>query len=247
MRSASPFQRDDLEHLDEVLGRARQVVPMLDVALGITDRYMIGMRHDVDNRIEPAVAFAEWENERGYRSTYFLLHSAPYWQDKSLLFESVQRIAELGHEIGLHNDAIAEAVCTGRDPIDILTEARDELNSMSPRVVAGTVAHGNRLCYGEDGKVRFVNDEIFLECSRPALGRADRVVAGVHLRSVPLASLGFLYDANWLPRSAYLSDSGGQWSGEGFEKVTDGFPYPDQLHMLVHPDWWAQAFTRVTA
>jgi hypothetical protein len=247
MRTLSPFRADDLEHLDGLLARATAVVPMLQVAQGVTDRNMIGLRHDVDNVIEPAVAFAEWEAARGYHSTYYILHSAHYWTDKPLLRDSVQAIHSLGHEIGLHNDAIAEAVRTGREPIEILNDAALELSDIVGHRVVGTVAHGNPLCYRPDGHLRFVNDEIFRECGRHTLGRAEREVAGVELRPVPLATFGFLYDANWLSRGAYLSDSGGRWSGNGFDAVAASFPFTGQLHMLVHPDWWVEAFQKVAA
>jgi hypothetical protein len=246
MRRHAPFQPEDLDALDELLSRATAVVPMIDVANGYTDDHMIAMRHDVDNVIEPAVKFAEWEAERGYRSTYYILHSSPYWQDKPKLVHAVAKIASLGHEIGLHNDGIAEAVATGQDPVFTLRTAKNILEAIVGHQVVGTVAHGNPLCYGPDGQLRFVNDEIFEECARGTLGEAGREVAGVHLRPVPLATLGFTYDANWLSRGDYISDSGGRWS-QPFDEVAGMWPGPGQLHMLVHPDWWAEAFAAVPA
>ena len=102
--------------------------------------------------------------------------------------------------------------------------------------VKGTVAHGDNDCYGADGKVRFVNDELFTRV-RPARARQPR-----RLKREPLASFDLDYDANWLERGAYLSDSGGRWSAPGFDLVAQEFPFPGQLHMLVHPDWWKEAF-----
>ena len=62
---------------------------MVEIAHGKTHPDVIGLRHDVDNEIDSSVAFAQWEADRGYRSTYYILHSAPYWQDKTLLRKSV--------------------------------------------------------------------------------------------------------------------------------------------------------------
>jgi hypothetical protein len=62
------------------------------------------------------------------------------------------------------------------------------------------------------------------------------------LRPASLADFGLEYDANWLGRAMYLSDSGGRWCDPGFDKIAAGFPYEGQLHILVHPDWWVQAF-----
>lgn len=243
MRRSSPFRADDLADLDERLySRASAVVAMRDVFDGARGNGVIGVRHDVDNVIDPAVAMAEWEAERGYRSTYFILHTSPYWQDKDLLRRSVDRIAELGHEIGFHVNAISEAITSRRDPVEIVEEAVAELRSFG-HPVSGVVAHGDPLCH----QYGFVNDEMFLESARPLYGAADRTVAGiVPLRPVSRSRFGFDYDPNWLSRGDYLSDSGGTWS-QPFDKVANRFPGPGQLHMLVHADWWGEAFVGVAA
>lgn len=241
MRRSYPFQLEDLAELDDrLLDRAVAVVPMREIADGKTHPTVIGLRHDVDNEIESSVEFAKWEADRGYRSTYFILHTAPYWHDKTLLRKSLEFMVECGHEIAIHNDAIAASVETKRDPRMILAEAVGELRDYGFDI-RGTVGHGSHLCYGADGKVRFCNDELFTECARPEHGNPDRTVAGVKIRPVPLATFQLDYDAAWLSRGMYLSDSGGSWS-QPFDTVAGGFPYTGQLHMLVHCCWWSQAF-----
>ncbi len=244
MNTKAPFKPGDLAELDGLLERATAVVSMEEVFAGARHPWIIGLRHDVDNVIEPAVEFAAWEAERGYRSTYYILHTAPYWEDKTLLRRSLDFIAECGHEIGIHNNAIAEATVSGEDPRSILVEAILELREYGYSV-HGTVAHGASECYDGAGNVRVVNDELFLECPRPHMGAADRTVAGAKITPTSLADFGLTYDANWLPRGAYISDSGGRWS-QPFGHVSGRFPYPGQLHMLVHPDWWVEAFEPVT-
>jgi hypothetical protein len=243
VRPGSPFKPDDLDELDaRLLERAVAVVTMQSVADGQRWKHVIGMRHDVDNVIEPAVRFAAWEADRGYRSTYYILHTAPYWRNELLLRTSLEMVAELGHEIGIHNNAIAEALVCGRDPREILTEAIGRLRGFG-FPISSTVAHGDSLCYGDDGKVRFVNDEMFAECARGTFGAADRMIGQLSLRPVPLSSFGLDFDANWIGRAAYLSDSGGRWSDPGFDQTAQAFPFDGgQLHMLIHPDWWGDAF-----
>jgi hypothetical protein len=55
---------------------------------------------------------------------------------------------------------------------------------------------------------------------------------------------GFDYDPNWLPRGNYISDSGGEWS-QSFNDVAEAWPTQGQLHILVHPCWWREAFVGV--
>lgn len=239
MRAHDPFLADDLADLDALLSQAAAVVAMEDIFDGAPPD-AIGLRHDVDNVIEPAVAMAEWEAERGYRSTYFILdgNGSPghYWYDKTLLRSSLERISELGHEIGYHCNAVARAITEQRSPLALVGETLEELRGYGFQV-RGVVAHGDRLCY----RHRFVNDEVFTESARPSYGAPDRMVGGVRLDPVSRAWFGLDYDPNWLPRAEYLSDSGGEWS-QDFDAVADGFPYDGQLHVLVHADWWHAAF-----
>lgn len=233
MRRGAPFQPDDLDDLGVLLSQASAVVAMEDVYDGHTDVGAVGMRHDCDNVISPAVHMAEWEAERGWRATYYILHTAPYWNDKRLLRACLERIVGLGHTIGIHNNAVADSVRFGGDPTVILDLAVHELRSYGFEI-RSTVAHGDPLCHVE----RFVNDEMFLGCERTGWG-------GVPLRPVPLGMFGLEFDANWLPRGDYVSDSGGEWS-----RPFDTVKVPadlGQLHMLVHPDWWGEAFDRVQA
>jgi len=239
MNDQAPFQPSDLDELGRFLDQAAAVVAMEDIADGDHGAGVIGMRHDCDNVIAPAVQMAEWEAERGYRSTYFILHTASYWQQKETLRASLEAIADCGHEIGFHLNAITEAIRTGEDPLDIAQEAVDELRGYG-YPVRGVVAHGDQACYEH----HFINDEIFTESRRPGYGPADRIVGGVKLQPVSRAELVFDYDPNWLPRGDYLSDSGGRWSSH-FETVTGRCPSAGQLHLLVHPDWWPEALAKV--
>jgi hypothetical protein len=232
VRAREPFQPDDLQELEDFYCKSIDVVAMEDIFDGERRRNVIGLRHDCDNVIAPAVQMAEWEAEHGTRSTYYILHTAPYFADKDTLRAALETIASCGHEIGIHNDAITVALETGRDPADILFEAIEELRGYGHEI-RSTVAHGNRRCRIDN----YVNDEMFLECHRPDYGHITRLGFQPHR----LHEFGLDFDANWLPRGDYLSDSGGQWS-QPFEEVAEAFPSRGQLHVLVHPDWWSQAF-----
>jgi hypothetical protein len=253
VRLCAPFLPDDLVALEQLYERATAIVPMEEIydslRWDLADEPMkwgfIGVRHDCDNVILPAVQMARWEADRGYRSTYYILHSAPYWNDKPLLRQSLEAIEECGHELGIHNDALTVALQTGRDPAEILQEAIDELRGYG-HTIRSTVAHGNSLCH----IAKYVNDEMFLGCARPTYGDPDRTLEHrgrtVRIRQRSLLEFGLDFDANWLSRGDYLSDSGGRWSRD-FDQVASEWPARGQLHMLVHPDWWAEAFERVAA
>jgi len=244
----SPFYRPDLDDLGEFLARADRVVPMFDIHRGDSGPGVIGLRHDVDDNpgsLYTALRLAEWEFEHGYASTFYLLHGSYYWGDEMLIV--AEHLEELGHEVGIHVNAVAEALRLRRDPHVLLDEALTYLRSAVR--VRGCVAHGDPLCM-DGGEVRFVNDEMFSDSPRPKVGPATRTLtvgqSSLRLAPIPRATYGLEYDANWLSRGDYLSDSGGKWS-QRFEDVAEAWPGRGQLHMLVHPDWWAEAFARVAA
>lgn len=266
MRERAPFRADDLDEMDERLfSQAAAVVAMEDVHDGHRDPNSIGLRHDVDagHALATAVRIAEWEADRGYRSTFFVLHTSPYWGAPGFE-DSLDRIASFGHEIGIHTNALAESLRTGRDPDVILEEAIDTLRNMG-FPVRGAVGHGDPFCNRNagPGELWFANDEHFDVCRRPDYGEPDRVITrgnkSLKLSPRPLSDFGLEYEALWSahPFAFRISDSGGRWLNPGWDETVDrwqreraAFPsvtWPThkvrQLHFLLHPDWYRDAFS----
>ena len=221
---------------------------MREIAAGERDPLVIGLRHDVDNIIVPCRELAQWEFKLGIRATYFILHDSPYW-DRPDLEETLSEIASYGHEIGLHANALAVALQTGRDPEEIIFSALDKLRGWGHKVI-GVAPHGDGLC----GKAHFVNDEMFEECVRPEMGHPRRKLQStwsVDINPLPLAHYGLTYETYRLPRALYLSDSGGSWdlpveTKTSWKDINESFPSAfGQLHILMHPCWWVAAFDKV--
>lgn len=258
------FTPADLDELGEFYAEADRVITMREVFEGDRHHRAIGVRHDVDDNphaLETAVEMARWEAANGWRTTYFLLHTAPYWKD-GRVFDAADAIAELGHEIGLHVDALADSLLYGGDPHDKVHKALAELRAHGHDVV-GVVGHGNsRVCRAAN----FANDEQFTDCRRIKMGDADRVLEfrgrKIRIQPRPLAEFGIQYDSVWLriyenragiartrPHQLYNTDSGGRWHYP-FEETVEAFRdlhVDGQLHLLVHPDWWPKAFEAVMA
>lgn len=250
MRETDPFGRDDLEELDErILSRADRVVSMREIAAGV-DGSVIGLRHDVDNTFQACVDLARWESERGYRSTFFMLHDSPYWNDPGLR-EGLDEIAGLGHEIGLHVNALAVGLQTGRDPVEIVHGSLGRLRSWG-HSVTGVVGHGDPVCYLGGHKPGFLNDEMFVECARPAMGAPDRELVwrgrSLRIEPLPLAEFGLEYESYRAgSRRLQISDSGGRWN-KPFDRLCGLYgACTGQVHALIHPFWWTDAFVKVLA
>jgi hypothetical protein len=234
----SVFTAYDLEVVDSVLLRpASAVISVREAFAGNARADSVVLRHDVDDNagsMDCALRLAKWEAARGYRSTYYLLHTASYWGRPSFNADC-RELASLGHEVGIHADAIGWCFEHGGDPHVILAAALRRLRDTGV-AVTGVAAHGNALC--RDGqRLVFVNDEIFEECPRPEAGPRPRAVGLTEIDPLPLSSYGLTHAAERLPHGWRLSDSGGVWSVH----PQAWRAFSGQLHFLMHPDWWTQA------
>ncbi len=233
------FEPSDLSRLDRyILSQAEAVVSLREVFAGNRASKVIGMRHDIDNApgaFSCGLRIARWEAKRGYRSTYYLLHTAAYWRAPSFE-DGVREFAALGHEVGIHNDALGRAVEVGGDPNAIFAEALETLRAVGPPI-RSVVAHGNRLLLPLDCR----NDEIFKECARPNFGDPNRMIGELRLDPLPLAEYELDFEAaRTLGRALELADSGGNgWID--LHDIEKKWPRKGQLHINQHPDWWTRA------
>ena len=246
------FGPHDLERLAGLLERADEVVPVREAFArrAVGPKRFIALRHDMDHDVENSVRLAEWESHRGFRSTYYVLHGDWYWggpaarRPSTFVLRALDRIAALGHEIGLHNNAITIALLTGDDPGAVLDRDLSALRQHGFDIV-GSVAHGDPLCR----TVGYINNELFTECARPAMGAADRLLTyidpasggrrSLRLQPRPMAESGLTHEANNSGHTITLSDTGGHWSVP-FDGIDDLIAVQGVfLQALIHPVWWA--------
>lgn len=234
------FRSDDLAALERLFDSAHAVVSMREIAAGNNRPDVLALRHDIDENpraFETAMNMARWENAHGYRSTYYVLHTAAYWDEQPFFRAGLEEIALAGHEIGIHVNAIAEALRNGGDPHDILYAALEELRSWG-HAVTGAASHGDPLCHD----ALFVNYEQFLEGGIENYDHSRTLVfrgREVRLSQLPLRAFGLAYEAYHLDRGGYLSDTGGAWN----QTLADAALTQGQLHVLQHPDWWVHALS----
>lgn len=227
----------DLRKLETIFERAEAVVPHIEQRKGLPPGDFVVLRHDVDNKGWPSTfAMAEWEARHGWRSTFYFLHTAPYWGPQ--IAGPIREIKAMGHEIGFHNNALAEGVRTKSDPFVILDRAVTELREWADDDVVATAAHGDPLCqFGG-----FINYMLFSECQSKYVQTYYAPVEELGFAPRPLGDFGFEYAGDWLPRPVYMTDSGGAWvEAPGtvtIDEAVKGFPFGALFSILQHPDWW---------
>lgn len=102
------------------------------------------LRHDVDFSPPNALRFAEVENAAGVKSTFFVrMHSKHYDALKPHTLKMLEKIRDLGHEIGLHQEVLDYAKESGGDPEKIMREDKKKLEKALGIEITGVSSHGD--------------------------------------------------------------------------------------------------------
>lgn len=236
----------------EILGELKNprylVVPMREYAHRVsappTDRVLVGLRHDLDGSLCRAERMAEIEQAMGIRATYFVRHTDPYFawgwpepQRREAVVPRYRRIAAMGHEIGLHLDALSMAFEHGVDPARLLAADLAWLRLQGLDVV-GAAAHGSPMSH----LAGFENYEIFAGLTtRTTLAYQGRVVP---LGAVAPRDVGIVYETYHVAGDDYLSEAGGSWDGvDPIARLRAAKP-GRRVQVLIHPVWWGTEETR---
>ena len=191
------------------------------------------IRHDIDNHIENAYRMAVLENAFGVCSTYYFLnYDSGIDEDENYFYKPLsaklyQEMADLGHDIGWHNNAITEWIKDDKACMeDIIRKPLEHLRSLGLDVKS-SASHGDRWCR----KYGYVNYEVWeeFECKNH-LG----------MERYKMGDFGLDMEAYLMKRSHYLSDSGGRWNVEdAMGYVRDWIEKGEgNLQILIHSQWW---------
>lgn len=120
-------------------------------------RVRLAIRHDVDGDVVAAERSAEIEAEFGVPTSYYFLHTAFYhgsfdeavFRRHACMAHIYRRIQSLGHEVGLHTNALEMYQRFG---IDGAAAVADEIAWMRAAGldVHGTVGHGSKAVFGAE-------------------------------------------------------------------------------------------------
>ncbi|TAL60418.1 MAG: hypothetical protein EPN88_15995 [Bacteroidetes bacterium] len=218
-----------------------------------SNKIVVGLRHDVDNDLNVAYNFSETESKLGFRSTYFILHTAPYYlanpgnmavhSEKIIpILKSMQNDKKF--EIGWHNDLVTLQAVYNIDPVSFLHNELAWLRSNGINIY-GTASHGSNYCY----VYKYLNFYFFEECTYPVVGQfVNNLTLPINGVSVPmkkgkLSDFNLEYEAYFLNYNKYFSDAsvtnGIRWNiGKlDLSQLKAG----DRVMILLHPIHWHKA------
>ncbi len=216
-------------------------------------KIIIGLRHDVDNDLNLAYQFSEMETRLGFRSTYFILHSAPYYLANSNnmtvhtenIIPILQKMQNEKHfEIGWHNDLVTLQVIYNINPVTFFHSELKWLRSNGINIV-GTASHGSNYC-----KVyHYLNYYFFEECTLPVVANFDNNITvpvggqSITIIKGKLTDFGLEYEAYFLNNNKAFSDAtkinGVRWNIGMLD--LNQLQAGDRVIILLHPIHWHKA------
>ena len=164
---------------------------------------------------------------RFLRATYFVLHTARYWNDDDLV-PRVRSLQDLGHEVGFHNDLVTLERVYGVDPRATLEDALARLRGAGIEVI-GAAAHGSPWCH----RLGFHNNYVFAGWDEALPGFPATEVR----QKLDPAEFGLEYEAYHVPHDAYFSDSSFADGRRAHPAGLDLRPGQRTI-VLVHPCHW---------
>ena len=216
-------------------------------------KIIIGLRHDLDNDLNHAFLFSDTEFKLGFRSTYYILHTAAYYlENPNNMAVHSQKILpvlktmqnERHFEIGLHNDLVTLQAVYNIDPVQFLHNELGWLRSNGINI-SGTASHGSPYCY----TYKYVNFYFFEECTYPAIGQfvnnLTLPIGGimVPMKKGKMSDFGLNYEAYFLNNNKYFSDAtitaGVRWNIGMLDPRS--LQAGDRVIILLHPIHWHKA------
>jgi len=168
-------------------------------------------RHDIDYSPHRALRMAEIEHEQGLQGVYHVMLASRYYNAfEPEIVRILQKIAALGHHIGLHFDldTFGESGKYAEEEIERqIRLERDVLESLCRVTLTSMSFHNYTL-----------NAERLLE---------SEMVVGLPSASTP----------SFFKNILYVSDSNGMWRYQRLRDVLKADPVP-RLMVLTHPEWW---------
>jgi hypothetical protein len=216
-------------------------------------KIVIGLRHDVDVDLNLAYQFSQIETNLGFRSTFFILHSAPYYLENPNnmevhtnkiipILKSMQN--DKHFEIGWHNDLVTLQVVYNINPVNFLHNELNWLRSNGIKIY-GTASHGSTYCK----TYHYLNYYFFEECTLPIVTTYVNNITVpkdgklITIQKGKLADFNLLYEAYFLNNNKNFSDAtitnGIRWN-IGMLDLSLLQP-GDRAIILLHPTHWHKA------
>ncbi|MFI4911639.1 MAG: hypothetical protein ACIAQZ_08235 [Sedimentisphaeraceae bacterium JB056] len=235
------------EFLDELKKDRYIVTTGKDFNSTVNDeKIVVYMRHDIDINPFAALKMAQMEKQRGICSTFYVLHSARYYgvQSSSGVCRYAQmdilykKIAQMGHEIGVHNDLIGLMIQSDISPL-IFQRRELDYYTKAGFDITGVVSHGSSVV----AKCNLNNTWIFSEFGKKGIFENNGKIYTYGDNS--FRDFGFEYEGYKFKLDQRAHDIGGKFTAsiKGCNNFVDFLQKCEtgqRISILTHPVWWGR-------
>jgi hypothetical protein len=206
-------------HYRETLERAKQAGYLLLAFRDFKEEAqekMVILRHDLDygRCVEKCLHFADMEQDLGATATYFVrVHCPEYNPFEYRTYQVLRKLLEMGHEVGLHFEAVDMAHVTGEDEVEIFRREKAVLE----QILGIQIRSGSQ--HGDFSRHSLLDDHLFFER---------------HSKE-PLGLENHADEERFFTRMKYLSDSNSIWREGCFCNHIGRY---ERIQVLTHPKWW---------
>lgn len=186
------------------------------------------LRHDVERSTPPTLEMARREHEMGLCSTYYFRMIPGVFVPEDIL-----RVAEMGHEVGLHYETLD--MCAGNylAAEDLFAKQLEKLRGLGVTV--------NTVCMHGNPRIKKVTYE----------KNSDLWKGRVEEMNEKFGLLGEAYLSIDFDPLEYISDVGIRWSNicyhtKGLAQAVHTGEYR-RMYMLAHPDYWSKSVFKASA
>ena len=171
------------------------------------------LRHDIDYTLDGLIDFAKIEAALNISASYlFRIHSDEYNLFACVTWKAIEDIIKLGHNVGLHFEAMNVGRALDIDPFELLLREKQIIEKILGFEIYTCSEHREI-----SGVVH--NTPLFHDVYDPK-------------------KAGFQYyamDEVYCKKMRYLSDSNANWRDGDLLTNLDKY---NRFQVLVHPDWW---------
>ena len=213
------------------------------------------IRHDIDHDLWTAEKMAEIESEYNFCSTYFVLHTAPYFKNKfNKTMEICRNIQSMGHEIGLHNDLISDFFFNSKEPKANLAELL-KLFEREGIAISGSASHGSTIIQKLN---KTLNKKMFIPYTNYLVfsGLLEETLLKfpdkrqpsnpkfksreLNLPCINMNDFELKYESYFVKYDHYISDTARRFWASGSDPISTlkKLDNSDTLQCLFHPIWW---------
>jgi hypothetical protein len=222
------------QYLDVIKSKYEKIITFREYFENKSEKYFCIIRHDVDRKAGNALKMAEIEKEKGIKASY-------YFRIKSSSFKPdiINKIAEMGHEIGYHYENLSD---TNGNYQDAYNDFKIQLERFKENTEIKTISmHGRPFR-------KFDNRDLWKSVEGQKILKENGIYGEIYL-DIDYSDILYISDTgrNWHSDSSNVRDKVASKIKMDFETDDELMNYlkdapHNKMVFQIHPERWSDTY-----